>query len=56
MNIKPIKTETDYQKALIRLDEIFDAQKGSKKGDELEILSILVDQYEKENFPISNPG
>ena len=55
MNIKPIKTETDYQKALIRLDEIFDAQKGSKKGDELEILSILVDQYEKENFPIDLP-
>ncbi len=55
MNIKPIKTETDYQKALIRLDEIFDAQKGSKKGDELEILSILIDQYEKENFPIDLP-
>ena len=36
-------------------DEIFDAQKGSKKGDELEILSILVDQYEKENFPIDLP-
>ena len=55
MNIKPIKTESDYQKALIRLEEIFDAQKGSKNGDELEILSILIDQYEKENFPIDLP-
>ena len=55
MNIAPIRNEKDYQKALIRLEEIFDAQKGSAEGDELEILSILIDRYENENFPIGMP-
>lgn len=55
MNIKPIRNEKDYQKALNRLELIFDAKKGTVKGDELEILSILIDQYEKENFPIGMP-
>lgn len=55
MNITPIRNEKDYQKALNRLELIFDAKKGTVKGDELEILSILIDQYEKENFPIGMP-
>ena len=55
MNIAPIKNKVDYQKALDRLEIIFDAKKGSKLGDELEILSILIDQYENENFPIDLP-
>ena len=55
MNIKPIRNEKDYQKALNRLELIFDAKKGTVKGDELEILSILIDQYENENFPIGMP-
>lgn len=55
MNISPIKNETDYTKALQRLEVIFDAKKGTKKGDELEILSILIDKYENETFPIGFP-
>jgi HTH-type transcriptional regulator/antitoxin HigA len=55
MNIVPIRNEKDYQKALNRLELIFDAKKGTVKGDELEILSILIDQYENENFPIGMP-
>lgn len=55
MKISPIRNEKDYQKALERLELIFDAKKGTDKGDELEILSILIDQYEKENFPIGMP-
>ncbi|NDE30143.1 MAG: transcriptional regulator, partial [Flavobacteriia bacterium] len=47
MEIKPIKTEKDYQKALERLNEIFDAAKGSIESDEADILAILVDEYEK---------
>ena len=53
--IKPIRSEKEYQNALIRLDEIFDAKSGSKEGDELEVLSILIDNYEKEHFPIDSP-
>ena len=55
MNIKPIKTENDYNEALVRLEEIFDAKTGSSEGDELEVLSILIDQYENEHFPIELP-
>ncbi|PIB30939.1 DNA-binding protein [Gaetbulibacter sp. 5U11] len=55
MNIKPIKNETDYLNALERLEVIFDAKKGTKKGDELEILSILIDKYENETSPIGFP-
>jgi HTH-type transcriptional regulator/antitoxin HigA len=55
MSIKPIKTSYDYEKALERLEDIFDAKIGTKQGDELEILTILIEKYEKENFPIEMP-
>jgi HTH-type transcriptional regulator/antitoxin HigA len=55
MQIQPIHTEDDYQKALDRIEEIFDAKPGSTEGDELEILGILVDEYEKKHFPIEAP-
>ncbi|WP_298239529.1 helix-turn-helix domain-containing protein [uncultured Algibacter sp.] len=55
MKIAPIRNEKDYQKALDRLENIFDAKKGTDEGDELEILSILIDRYENEKFPIGMP-
>ena len=55
MTLKPIKTKKDYSEALERLEIIFDAKKGSKEGDELEILGILIAKYEEEHFPIGLP-
>ena len=55
MKISPIRNEKDYQKALDRLEDIFEAKRDTKEGDELEILSILIDRYENENFPIGMP-
>ena len=55
MKIKPIKTKKDYEQALERLEVIFDAKRGTEEGDELEILGILIDQYENERFPIDLP-
>lgn len=55
MNIKPIKTQKDYEQALERLEVIFDAKQGTAEGDELELLGILVNTYENENFPIDLP-
>ena len=55
MNIKPIKTEKDYQKALKRLEVVFDARPGTKDGDELEILSVLIEKYEDDHYPIEAP-
>ena len=55
MNIKPIKTKKDYEQALARLEVIFDSKKATNKGDELEILGMLIENYENENFPIGFP-
>ena len=54
MTIKPIKTKKDYQKVLARLEQIFDAKKGSAEGDELEILGILIEKYEDEHFTLQD--
>jgi HTH-type transcriptional regulator/antitoxin HigA len=55
MKITPIRNAKDYQNALKRLEVIFDAKKGTEQGDELEIVSILIDNYENEHFPIGMP-
>jgi len=55
MDIKVLKTEEDYNQALKRLDEIFHAPIDSKEGDEAELLSILIEKYEDENYPIEAP-
>ena len=53
--IKPIRNEAEYQKALNRLEKIFNAKQETNEGDELEVLSILIDNYENEHFPIDSP-
>jgi HTH-type transcriptional regulator/antitoxin HigA len=55
MEIKPIKTETDYDQVLERLELIFDATPNSKEGDEAEILSLLIDNYENKHYRIESP-
>jgi HTH-type transcriptional regulator/antitoxin HigA len=55
MNIQPIKSKQDYERALKRLEEIFDATPGTPEGDELEVLSILIEKFEDEHFPIDLP-
>ncbi len=55
MNIKLIKTEADYLKALKRLEEIFDSKIGTPESDEADILGLMIDDYEKKNYPIEAP-
>jgi len=55
MNIKLIKTKEDYQIALDRLEVMFDAPVDSPEGDEAEILSILIEKYEDQHYPIGPP-
>lgn len=55
MEIKPIKSELDYNNALERLEVIFDASPNSKEGDEAEILSMLIENYENKHYPIETP-
>ena len=55
MDIKLIKTESDYQMTLRKLEDIFDAPIGTPESDEADILGILVDEYEKNHYPIDAP-
>jgi len=55
MNIKPIKTELDYENTLIRIDTLMDATPNSKEFDELDILTTLVEVYEEIHYKIEAP-
>jgi len=55
MNIKPIKTKKDYESALKRIEELWDAKKNTPKGDELDVLATLVEAYEAKKFEILPP-
>lgn len=55
MDVRVIKTEEDYNLSLKRLEEIFHAPIDSKEGDEAELLSILIEKYEDEFYPIEAP-
>jgi HTH-type transcriptional regulator/antitoxin HigA len=55
MNIKPIKTESDYRIALKRLEDVFDAPMGSPDSDEADILGLMIDEFEKKRYPIEAP-
>jgi HTH-type transcriptional regulator / antitoxin HigA len=55
MDISLIYTEADYQAALQRVRKLWEAEPGSPEADELEILSLLVNKYEEEHYPIEEP-
>lgn len=55
MKPKVIKTEAEHQAALARIEAIFDAKPRTAKGDELELLLLLVETYEDKAFPIDLP-
>ncbi|HPJ78614.1 MAG TPA: helix-turn-helix domain-containing protein [Prolixibacteraceae bacterium] len=55
MNIKPIRSEADYNFAIKRLEEIFDAPVGTSESDEADILGLLIDEYENTHYYIEAP-
>ena len=55
MEIKLIKSDEDYRNALKRLEMIFDAPIDSMEGNEAEILSLLIENYENKYHPIESP-
>jgi HTH-type transcriptional regulator / antitoxin HigA len=52
MDIRPIRTKRDYERALRRIETLMDADPGTDEGDELEVLATLVDVYEEKHFPV----
>ncbi len=55
MDPKIIKTKAEYQSALEHLEGLMDAEPGSPEENQLELWSLLVEQYEKEHIPIGPP-
>ena len=57
MNIRPIRTESDYQAVLREVSEYFDnePEPGTEDGDRFEILLTLVEAYEAKQFPVDLP-
>ncbi len=55
MRIKILKTEAEYEVALERIDALMEAEPGSPEAEELELLALLVEKYEDEHYPISQP-
>ena len=55
LGIKVIKTEAEYLAALKVVDAIFNAKPGTPEGDKLELLALLIEQYENRHYPIAAP-
>ena len=55
MQLKPIKSEADYQQALEEMERLWDAKEGTEAFDQLEVLATLIEAYEDKTTPIQNP-
>ena len=55
MEIKPIRTEADYEAALEEIERLWEAPDGSPAGDKLDVLVTLVEAYEEKHYPIPPP-
>lgn len=55
MQLRPIRTEADYEEALQEIDRLMDAAPGTPEGDRLDILTTLVEAYEERHHPIEAP-
>ena len=56
MNITPIKSTRDYDRALRRIEQLMDAKPGTKNGNELDVLTTLVEAYEAKHHVIYPPN
>ncbi len=55
MDIQPIRTKRDYEAALARVDTLWDAPAKSKEADALDILTLLIEDYEAKHYAIPSP-
>ena len=52
MRLKPIRNDKELDRALERIGELWGAKPGTKRGDELDVLMLIVEKYEEEHYPI----
>lgn len=55
MNIKPIKTDTDYREALKEVGSLMTVASNTPEGEKLDILVTLIEAYERKHFPLDLP-
>jgi HTH-type transcriptional regulator / antitoxin HigA len=55
MDIKPIKTQRDYRRALKEIEPLMSARRGTQEGDRLDILVTLVEAWEAKHYPLDLP-
>lgn len=55
MEIRPIRTESDYAAAMRRIEAVWGAATGTPEGDELDVLVTLAEAYERQHYPIDLP-
>ncbi|MCC7824166.1 helix-turn-helix domain-containing protein, partial [Klebsiella pneumoniae] len=57
MNVKPIRTEQDYEAALRAVEPFFDNEPApdTPEGDFFEVMCLLIAEYEKKHYPIEPP-
>jgi HTH-type transcriptional regulator/antitoxin HigA len=55
MDIKPIRSEADYQAALKEIEKLMESQLDAPEGDRMDVLVTLVEAYEVKHFPIPEP-
>ena len=55
MDVRPIRTEADYEAALAKLEQVMVAEPGTPEYDVLAVVSTLVEVYEKEHYPVPLP-
>ena len=53
MDIKTIRTDTDYQMALQEVEDLMHATLDTPEGDKLDILTTLIEAWEREHYPMS---
>ena len=54
-DLRPIRTEADYEKALAEVERLWGARAGTPEGDRLDIVATLIDVYETEHYPMDPP-
>jgi HTH-type transcriptional regulator / antitoxin HigA len=54
-DVRPIRSEADYEAALAEVERLWGAKSGTPRGDRLDVLAALIDSYESEHYPIDPP-
>ena len=54
-DVKPVRSEADYDRALAEVDRLWGARSGTARGDRLDVLATLIDAYETTRYPIDPP-